>query len=328
MKYSNYKKAILTMRQRYPLDMKIKMAEMRISKFVEYYGESGVYISFSGGKDSLVVLDIARRLFPNIKAVFCDTWMEYPSLRAYVNTFSNVDRVKPDMLLKDIIDRFGWCFPSKDVSEMIWAARNGKQWAINKLNGLDKNGKPSEYRKQYIKWNKLCWDSDILISPYCCIEQKEKPVRRYERETGRHPILGLLAQESARRTEAWIRTGCNSFDGNRPVSKPISFFTEQDVLRYIWYRGLVVAPPYGEICPCGSCCGQTYLFPADEMDIDHTRLCCTGEKRTGCIFCLVGAHLDRGAKIKRLKQYNKRLYEYCMEELGMEKVLKWILRNY
>lgn len=222
--------------------------------------------------------------------------------------------------------RVGYC--AKDVSEMIWAARNGKQWAINKLNGLDKNGKPSEYRKQYIKWNKLCWDSDILISPYCCIEQKEKPVRRYERETGRHPILGLLAQESARRTEAWIRTGCNSFDGNRPVSKPISFFTEQDVLRYIWYRGLVVAPPYGEICPCGSCCGQTYLFPADEMDIDHTRLCCTGEKRTGCIFCLVGAHLDRGAKIKRLKQYNKRLYEYCMEELGMEKVLKWILRNY
>ena len=209
------------MRQSYPLDVKITMAEMRISKFVEYYGESGVYISFSGGKDSLVVLDIARRLYPNIKAVFCDTWMEYPSLRGYVNTFPNVDRVKPDMLLKDIIDRFGWCFPSKDVSEMIWAARNGKQWAINKLNGLDKNGKPSEYRKQYIKWNKLCWDSDILISPYCCIEQKEKPVRRYERETGRHPILGLLAQESARRTEAWIRTGCNSFDGNRPVSKPI-----------------------------------------------------------------------------------------------------------
>ncbi len=129
---------------------------------------------------------------PNIKAVFCDTWMEYPSLRGYVNTFPNVNRVKPDMLLKDIIDRFGWCFPSKDVSEMIWAARNGKQWAINKLNGLDKNGKPSEYRKQYIKWNKLCWDSDILISPYCCIEQKEKPVRRYERETGRHPILGCL----------------------------------------------------------------------------------------------------------------------------------------
>ena len=80
MKYSNYKKAILTMRQSYPLDVKITMAEMRISKFVEYYGESGVYISFSGGKDSLVVLDIARRLYPNIKAVFCDTWMEYPSL--------------------------------------------------------------------------------------------------------------------------------------------------------------------------------------------------------------------------------------------------------
>ena len=72
MKYSNYKKAILTMRQSYPLDVKITMAEMRISKFVEYYGESGVYISFSGGKDSLVVLDIARRLFPNIKAVFFD----------------------------------------------------------------------------------------------------------------------------------------------------------------------------------------------------------------------------------------------------------------
>lgn len=48
--------------QSLPLNAKISMTQRRIREWVDEYGEDGVYISFSGGKDSTVLLDIARKL--------------------------------------------------------------------------------------------------------------------------------------------------------------------------------------------------------------------------------------------------------------------------
>ena len=56
--------------QSLPLNAKISMTQRRIREWVDEYGEDGVYISFSGGKDSTVLLDIARKLYPNIKAIY------------------------------------------------------------------------------------------------------------------------------------------------------------------------------------------------------------------------------------------------------------------
>lgn len=55
--------------QSLPLNAKVRMTQWRIREWVDEYGEDGVYISFSGGKDSTVLLDIARKLYPNIKAM-------------------------------------------------------------------------------------------------------------------------------------------------------------------------------------------------------------------------------------------------------------------
>ena len=38
----------------------------------------GVVLGVSGGKDSTVLLHIARELYPNIKALYVDTGLEYP----------------------------------------------------------------------------------------------------------------------------------------------------------------------------------------------------------------------------------------------------------
>lgn len=40
------------------------------------------YLSFSGGKDSTVLMDIARQIDNRILAVFVDTWLEYPQIRS------------------------------------------------------------------------------------------------------------------------------------------------------------------------------------------------------------------------------------------------------
>lgn len=104
--------------QSLPLDIKIRMTERRIREWVAEFGIDGVYVSFSGGKDSTVLLDICRKLYPEIKAVFCDTGLEYPEIREFVRGYSNVDWLKPDLTFKQVIEKYGYPFISKEVADL------------------------------------------------------------------------------------------------------------------------------------------------------------------------------------------------------------------
>jgi len=105
------------------LESKIKMTKQRIKAWINEYGEDGVYVSFSGGKDSTVLLDIVRRDYPDVKAVFVDTGLEYPEIREFVKTFDNVEWLKPQMTFKKVIETYGYPFISKEVSECVFGAR-------------------------------------------------------------------------------------------------------------------------------------------------------------------------------------------------------------
>lgn len=111
--------------QALPLSIKVRMTEERIRMWVREYGESGVYLSFSGGKDSTVLLDIVRnRLgYKEIPAVFVDTGLEYPEIREFVKTFDNVVWLKPQMQFRKVIETYGYPFISKEVSEAVEGAR-------------------------------------------------------------------------------------------------------------------------------------------------------------------------------------------------------------
>lgn len=113
----------LRQRQGLPLKAKIQMTKNRIREWVETYGEDGVYVSFSGGKDSTVLLDLVREEYPTIKAVFVDTGLEYPEIREFVKTFDNVDWLKPKKTFKQVIEECGYPFISKEVSECVSSAR-------------------------------------------------------------------------------------------------------------------------------------------------------------------------------------------------------------
>ena len=105
------------------LKAKISMTKRRISEWVDMYGKDGVYVSFSGGKDSTVLLDIARQLYPNIKAVFVDTGLEYTEIRLFVKTVSNVDWIRPKLTFRQVIEKYGYPFISKEVSECVYGAK-------------------------------------------------------------------------------------------------------------------------------------------------------------------------------------------------------------
>ena len=109
--------------QSLPLSAKIQMTKRRISEWVEYFGEDGVYVSFSGGKDSTVLLDLVRKIYPEIPAVFVDTGLEYPEIREFVRTFENVVWLKPKMNFRQVIEKYGYPFFSKEISECIAESR-------------------------------------------------------------------------------------------------------------------------------------------------------------------------------------------------------------
>ena len=109
--------------QAMPLEVKVRMTKVRIRDWVQYYGENGVYVSFSGGKDSTVLLNLVREDYPNIPAVFVDTGLEYPEIREFVKTFDNVDWVKPKMNFRKVIEKYGYPMISKEVSECVYGAR-------------------------------------------------------------------------------------------------------------------------------------------------------------------------------------------------------------
>ena len=109
--------------QSLPLQAKIQMTRRRISEWVDAFGEDGIYVSFSGGKDSTVLLDIVRKDYPDVKAVFVDTGLEYPEIRSFVKGFENVDWIKPKMTFKQVIEKYGYPFISKEVSGCVDGAR-------------------------------------------------------------------------------------------------------------------------------------------------------------------------------------------------------------
>lgn len=106
-----------------PLKDKVEMTKERIRAWVDHFGLDHVAISFSGGKDSTVLLHIAREMYPDMKAVFVDTGLEYPEIREFVKTFDNVDWIKPKMNFRQVIEKYGYPFISKEVSETVQGAR-------------------------------------------------------------------------------------------------------------------------------------------------------------------------------------------------------------
>lgn len=119
--------------QSLPLDAKIQITIQRVDEWVQEFGEEGVYISFSGGKDSTVLLDIIRSKYPNMKAMYVDTGLEYPEIKQFVKSFDNVDVIRPDMSFREVIIRFGYPIGSKDIAKKYIAKEKVSHGRINIL---------------------------------------------------------------------------------------------------------------------------------------------------------------------------------------------------
>lgn len=310
--------------QGYPLSVKVQLTKQRIREWVHKYGEDGVYVSFSGGKDSTVLLDIVRQEYPDIPAVYIDTGLEYPQIRDFVKTFKNVTWVKPKKNFRQVIEDCGYPFISKEISGKVYEARmkeGGYAWKV--LHG-SKEGTPYDIQK-------YAWllEAPFKIGNRCCHVMKKYPAKSYEKQTGRHAITAQMADESRVRRTKWLQHGCNAFDQKRPMSNPMAFWTEQDVLEYIRTRGIEIASVYGEIVEENETTGQMTI--SDYIQAEQPKLKTTGCRRTGCIFCGYGCHREKPGegKFELLKITHPKIYDFIMrpwEEGGLnyKEVIDWI----
>lgn len=307
----------LRQKQSLPLEQKIIMSQRRITEWYNHYGGQ-VYVSFSGGKDSTVLLHLVRELYPDAPALFIDTGLEYPEIRQFVSAIDNVDIRKPKINFREVVLTRGYPIISKEVSNCVRQARksiaagDGNTYRVRRIQGTLKgpDGQPSKYNIP--QWGYLV-DAPFLISEECCSLIKKDPANRYGQETGRVPILGVMACESQLRRQKWLQNGCNGFSMKKPVSNPLSFWTEQDILKYIKRVKLPYASVYGAI------------VTTSRGDLATTEL-----NRTGCMFCAFGAHLEKGTnRFQRMSRTHPKQYDYCLRPvdeggLGMAQVLDYI----
>lgn len=309
-----------------PLDDKIMYTCTNISNW-DMFTNGNWYVAFSGGKDSTVLLYIVAAMMNGasinrkIRVLFCDTGLEYPEIRKFVpfyidwlsKKFKNVqieyERVRPKKNYYDVIRDYGYPVISKSVSNIIRNARVGKgrckEYKLRLLNGevYTKDGVKSKFNcKKY----KYLLDAPFLISDMCCDAMKKTPSKKYEIKLNCFPIIATMAEESVLRMNNWISNGCNSYEGNRKISNPISFWRNQDILRFIVNENIPICSVYGDILPFD---GENFSSSLYE-DVE---LKCTGCQRTGCIFCAFGAHLEKGEnRFQRLKHTHPKHWNYAI----------------
>ena len=242
-----------------------------------------VAVSFSGGKDSTVLLDICRRFCDkDMKAFFLNTGNEYPEIVEFVKSFENVDLIKPKHTIKQIIEKHGFPLISKAQAQYFRQAKHGSQI----LKDLRLDRRVENQGEQWIlayKYRGFLNVKNLEISEQCCDFLKKKPSQNYLKQNKIKGIyMGLKILDSRRRKGSWLQLGtCNNYNGGK--SNPLSIWNETDINQYIKTFNLKLCKLYDE-----------------------------GFDRTGCMFCGFGCKGINDFRFRYLRENKPKLYEYMM----------------
>lgn len=283
----------LSERQKWPLSQKIDHALGAIDQF--YNSCNGkVGVSFSGGKDSTVLLYLVRMLFKDVPAIHAKTGLELPDITAFVRKTENVIYVNPLKPFHKILKEHGYPLLSKDISRSAERVMTGASASLVRGALLGDNGNnkiPDKYR--------IILHLGVKVSDKCCYYMKEEPLDRFYKENNMFPYIGTMASESKRRALAWANGGCNILTGFKK-SKPLSIWKDKDIFAFI----------------------KKYKIP-------YSRAYDKGYNRTGCMYCGFGVHLEaQPNKFQMMKKNYPKCYRVCMEKFGYAEIFDKLGINY
>lgn len=288
------------------------MTKQRIKQWSDYW-DGQIYGAYSGGKDSGVLRDIIRSmagvLHEEVPMLFSNTGMEYPEIVAFVKQqqkeFGDIIITRPKTTFRKVIEEHGFPLVSKKVAMMVRRVRTQPPESSTTTlykTGYNSKGGFSNNSKIPQKWMKLI-DAPFGTQEKCCDYLKKEPFRRYEKETKRKPIIGIMAAEGGARATL---TTCNVFEGSNQMSRPMLFWTQKDVWEYTRKYNI----------PYASCYDDYVLDNGDTV---------AGEVRTGCMFCAFGAHLEKSPnRFQRMELTHPKQWNYFINKLKMNEALDFI----
>ena len=261
------------------LDEKVTQACHRIE---ELYNDTDghCYVSFSGGKDSTVILALIKMCeevytipLNAIPAVFVNTGIELGVTVDFVkwvkeNYYPNVQIIRPEKSFDWVLKNKGKPVKSKLKSEFLRRYHHGNKSALtimSMITGVTPHGKKAGTSRLADKDFHLLHDTfEIDISNECCKYMKKRPFIKYEREHEmRGGLIGIRISEGGSRFVKFTNRERNNgkictFNTHGRITKaPIIDWTDEDVDAFV----------------------EKYNVPLSEA---YTKY---GFQRTGCMGC-------------------------------------------
>lgn len=161
--------------------------------------------------------------------------------------------IRPKMTPRQVWSQYGFPLVSKQVSERIHDVR------INPNSNRAKKCLGDGFFSIPQKWRFLN-NRPYETSDMCCTKLKKEPMHKFEKESGRSPIIGVMASESLQRERKYIHDGsCNVFaEQGRSYSFPLVIWTESDIWSYIHKYNLEIAEIYNKGLDRTGCMGCGY----------------------------------------------------------------------
>lgn len=263
-----------------------------------YETDGKCYVSFSGGKDSTVVLalikmceDVLTIPKGGIPAVFSNTGIEMGITVEFVKWcrdsgwYENIEVIRPDVSFDWVLKNYGKPVLSKVRSELLhrWQIGSRTDSLMNNLvYGIrPETGKAAIKQRLAAKdFHMIHDDFDIRASSECCEFLKKRPFRKYEKE---HGIVGAITgirngEGGAREMRAGIRASeggklCTYTAHGIIYKAPIIDWTDADVDRFIGDNGVPLSRAYTEFnfkrTGCMACPYSSMLSPNLRYLHDH-----------------------------------------------------------
>lgn len=261
------------------------------------------YVSFSGGKDSTVILALIKMceeiytITPNsIPAVFVNTGLELGATIEFVqwvksNYYPNVETIRPNPKkpFDWIIKTYGKPIKSKLKSENIGKMqRNDNPFYLKQLLG-DNTGKFKSTMISNKDMHLLHPEFDIRIANRCCDILKKNPVKHFDKQRQmRGGIIGERSAEGgARLTSMQNRvskggSACTRYRNGVTIKTPLIDWTDKDVDEFI----------------------EKYNVPLSKAYTEQ------GYERTGCFLCPFSLQVENN--LTKLHQYEPLRYKAAM----------------
>lgn len=182
----------------------------KIQSVMRQYGEENFAISFSGGKDSMVMHTLFDMALPGnkIPRVYADTGLDLKIMRDFVHDMAEQDEriaiIKPSVPVIPMLQKDGYPFKSKKHSALVEVyQKSGETQGVHRyLTANDGKWKGHDCPK-VLKYQFTPAGLSFKVSDKCCYNMKERPLEMAKRSLGKKfHVIGIMREEGGRRENA------------------------------------------------------------------------------------------------------------------------------